>query len=196
MGFTRKTEYYTGVVYEYNLPTGHSCPGALECLVTVNRETGKATNDSIAYRCYAAPAERFPGVRESRWNNFENARAGILTQLPAPAVAVRIHSSGDFFSQKYFDMWIEFCKHYPQVDFWAYTKSLPYWVKRLEGIPPNLVLTASVGGRHDALISKHDLRSATVVTTASLPEGAPVDTNDDLARTAGPSFYLMDNFEK
>jgi hypothetical protein len=41
MKFVKKKTYYTGEVYEWNLPTGTTCPGALECKVTVDRETGK-----------------------------------------------------------------------------------------------------------------------------------------------------------
>jgi hypothetical protein len=62
----KKKGYYTGEVYEWNLPTGTTCPFALECKVTVNRSTGKFDIDKGLYRCYAASAERFPGVRESR----------------------------------------------------------------------------------------------------------------------------------
>lgn len=192
-GFQRKVGYYTGVVYEWNLPTGHTCPAARECLVYVNRDTGKADNRSTAYRCYAASAERFPGVRSSRWGNFELAKAGTILALPRPTVAVRIHSSGDFFSQAYFDAWLAYCRSYPAVRFWAYTKSLTYWVARLGAIPTNLVLTASLGGRHDALAEVHGLRTATVVAPEDLPAGALVDTNDDLAREHGPSFFLLDN---
>ena len=35
---------------------------------------------------------------------------------------VRIHSSGDFFSDKYIKMWESIMKNYPQIKFYAYTK--------------------------------------------------------------------------
>ena len=54
MKFLRKTKYYEGIVYEWNLPSGFSCPSALECLVKVERKTGKFNNKSNAYRCYSA----------------------------------------------------------------------------------------------------------------------------------------------
>lgn len=38
--FVRNDKYYTGVVYEFNLPTGSSCPFADEYKVVVNRKTG------------------------------------------------------------------------------------------------------------------------------------------------------------
>ena len=59
-------------------------------------------------------------------------------------------------------MWIEIAKENPTVEFWAYTKSLKYWVNRLNEIPNNLVLTASQGGRNDELIEKHGLKNVIV----------------------------------
>ena len=194
MGFTKKTTYYTGTVYEFNLPTGWSCPFAQECLVKVDKETGKMENKSDAYRCYAASAERFPGVRNSRWNNFQMARTGEIPPLPKKATSVRIHMSGDFFSQDYFDAWLKYCREHPSVEFWAYTKSLKYWVERINDIPENLVLTASYGGRNDDLISKYNLKSATVVSKKEASKDPrPIDYNDDLARTPKISFLLIDN---
>jgi hypothetical protein len=52
MKFIKNQKYYTGMVYEWNLPTGTTCPYALECKVTVNRETGKFDiNKEGLYRC-------------------------------------------------------------------------------------------------------------------------------------------------
>jgi hypothetical protein len=197
MGFTKKTSYYTGTVYEFNLPTGWSCPFADTCLVKVDKHTGRMENKSDAYRCYAASAERFPGVRKSRWNNFAEAKEGHIPPLPRNAKHVRIHMAGDFFSQAYFDAWLKYCVEHPEVEFWAYTKSLRYWVARKDIIPPNLVLTASYGGREDHLIEEHGLKYALVVTKEQAKnDPRPIDTNDDLARTPEVCFLLLDNNER
>lgn len=155
--FVKNTKYYTGTVYEWNLPTGSTCPFAKECKVTVNRTTGKFDIVRGEYKCYAASAERFPGVREHRWKNFELVRDGIKPKIPKGCENVRIHMSGDFFNQDYFDLWIEIAKENPNINFWAYTKSLRYWVNRLGQIPDNLVLTASYGGREDYLIEEYSM---------------------------------------
>lgn len=194
MKFVKNTKYYTGVVYEWNLPTGHTCPFALECLVKVNRETGKFENKSNAYRCYAASPERFPAVREHRWANFEWVKNGNKPIIPNGCRAIRIHASGDFFSQAYFDMWIEIARENPNVEMWAYTKSLNYWVRRISSIPANLTLTASMGGRHDQLIAEYGLKHAIVVKNKS-EALLPIDYNDDYARIPNQSFYLLDNFK-
>jgi arylsulfatase A-like enzyme len=197
MGFTKKKGYYEGEVWEWNLPTGSTCPAALECKVSVDRFSGKFKAEHKAYRCYAANAERFPGVRESRWNNFELSRKGEIPDLPKKAKAVRIHASGDFYNQSYFDLWLDYTKARPEIEFWAYTKSLRYWVARLSQIPENLLLTASYGGREDALIEEHSLRWVRVYKKAEdVPENLPIDTCDNWARTRGVNFALVDNFVK
>lgn len=194
--FTRKTNYYRGVVYEWNLPTGTTCPFALECKVKVDRITGKMDAYKGAYRCYAASAERFPGVRESRWSNYEYVQAGNVPELPKGCKAVRIHASGDFFNQDYFDMWLGIAERNPDVEMWAYTKSLKYWIARLGSIPKNLVLTASYGGRNDDLIAEYGLKNVRVYARPELvPWFRTIDTNDDLARIHGVNFALLDNLK-
>jgi len=196
MKFVKNTKYYTGTVYEWNLPTGHTCPFALECLVKVDKETGKFENKSNAYRCYAASPERFPAVRNHRWANYDYVRKSNKPVLPKDCKAVRIHAAGDFFNQAYFDMWIEVAKENPDVEFWAYTKSLKYWVNRINEIPANLVLTASAGGRNDELINQYKLKYVQIVKDETLAPAQLVDTNDDLARIPELNFYLIDNFKK
>ena len=197
MRFVKNKKYYTGEVYEWNLPTGTTCPHALECKVTVNRETGKFDiNKEGLYRCYAASSERFPVVRESRWKNFEYVKNGGIPILPKDCKNVRIHASGDFFNQKYFDMWIELAKNNPSVNFWAYTKSIKFWINRLNDIPNNFILTASYGGKQDNLIKEYNLKHTIVYKNKSdVPDGMPIDTNDDYARLPNINFALLDNMK-
>jgi hypothetical protein len=194
--FVKNKKYYSGVVYEWNLPTGSTCPFALECKVTVNRITGKFDIERGQYKCYAANPERFPGVREHRWNNFEFIKGGGLPIIPKDCKSIRLHAAGDFFNQKYFDMWINIAKENPEIEFWAYTKSIQYWVNRINEIPKNLVLTASYGGRQDALIEKHNLKNVKVFESFELvPPDLPIDNNDDWARVPNINFALLDNFK-
>lgn len=194
--FVKNTKYYTGVVYEWNLPTGTTCPFALECKVTVDRVTGKFDVKKGQYRCYAASPERFPGVREHRWKNFELVKEGGVPTIPPKCDAIRIHAAGDFFNQKYFDMWVELAKNNPNVEMWAYTKSLRYWVNRINDIPSNLVLTASYGGREDHLIEEYNLKNVVVYASPLLvPEERPIDNNDDWARKPKINFALLDNMK-
>jgi len=192
--FSKNTKYYKGIVYEFNLPTGTTCPFAMECKVTVDRYTGKFDINRGQYKCYASSAERFPAVRKSRWDNFEYVKNGGVPEIPKDCKAIRIHASGDFFNQAYFDMWLELARSRPDVEFWAYTKSLNYWLNRISSIPSNFILTASYGGKHDSLIEIRQLKSAKVFKSIEeVPSGMRVDYNDDLARIPNESFALLDN---
>lgn len=196
MGYVKNTRYYRDTVFEFNLPTGTTCPFAKECKVVVDRASGKFDVSRGQYRCYAASPERFPAVRDHRWNNFEQAKAGTLPDLPKKCRAVRIHASGDFFNQEYFDLWLDYIAKHPTVEFWAYTKSITYWVNRIDRIPSNLILTASYGGRQDHLISEHHLKNVKVYSNVDdVPSDRPIDTNDNWARTPDVSFALLDNMK-
>lgn len=197
--FQRKMTFYPKEivpVYEFNLPAGHSCPFAKDCKVMVDRQTGKFNIIGKKYRCYASSAERFPGVRKSRWCNFEAMLNNEPIEIPKKAKYIRIHSSGDFFSQEYFDKWLDVCRANPDVRFWAFTKSIGFWVRRLDQIPSNLVLQASKGGKQDHLIEKYNLKYAEVFSDIKdVPKGMPIDTDDKYAMSGNQSFALLDNFK-
>lgn len=197
MKFIKNKKYYRGDVYEWNLPTGTTCPFALECKVSVDRYTGKFDVYKGAYRCYASSPERFPAVREHRWKNFEFVKAGGIPEIPKDCKAIRIHASGDFFNQAYFDMWLKLAYANPDIEMWAYTKSLSYWIARLDEIPDNLILTASYGGRQDKLILEYGLKHTIVFKSETeVPEGMPIDFNDDYARMPHINFALLDNHKQ
>ncbi len=183
-----------GNVHTFSLPAGHSCPGAKDCLSRADPDTGKISDGKFnKFRCFAATSEAmYSNVRESRWNNFNLLMAAgtvsamtelLLASMPKKLTHMRIHVSGDFFSQTYFDAWCRAASARPEVEFYAYTKSLRYWVSRIPEIPKNLRLVASYGGKHDELIAAHDLPNVVVV---SHPEeatalGLEVDHDDSLA---------------
>jgi hypothetical protein len=116
--------------------------------------------------------------------------------LTVKAKRVRIHTAGDFFSQDYFDGWLAFCLRHSDVHFWAFTKSLKFWVARIGQIPPNLMLQASKGGREDDLIAKHGLKYAEVVWSGAeaASKGLAVDVDDYLAAYGSKPFALLENF--
>ena len=194
--FVKKKTYYEGEVYEYNLPTGTTCPFAMECKVVVDKVTGKFDVTKGQYRCYASSAERFPAVRNHRHNNFDFVRNGGIPVIPKGCKSIRIHSSGDFFNQSYFDMWLKLAEENPGVEMWAYTKSLKYWINRLNDIPKNLILTASYGGKADDLIERFNLKNVKVYAEIEeVPTNRPIDTNDNYARTPNVNFALLDNMK-
>lgn len=199
-------------VTTFGLPAGHSCPFALACQSRAGRRTGRVRDGrATAFRCYAASTEaRRPSVRRARWHNLRALRACrsaaemarlVLDSLTPFARLVRVHDSGDFFSQDYFDAWLAVARERPRTVFYAYTKALPSWLARLDrvgdgrtpGPLPNFVLTASAGGTHDDLIERHGLRSARVMFSADEAAhlGLEVDHDDSHAMAPGPDFALL-----
>jgi len=87
---------------------------------------------------------------------------------------VRIHDSGDFYSQKYLESWIEVARGMPEIVFYAYTKSLDLcW----NDAPSNLRIVQSEGGKLDLLIDYSRPHSRIVV---DVPSGY-VNGNAELA---------------
>lgn len=190
--------------HKFSLPAGHACPFALECFQKADRETGQITRgEEQVFGCFATNSEAmFPNTRNARWHNFELLRAikdiyemVSLIEVSMPeAKVMRIHESGDFFNQLYFDAWLVVARQNPETIFYAYTKSIPYWVKRLGTIPSNFKLTASRGGRHDKLIKEHNLKEAVVVFSPEQAEemGLQIEQGkDELAYMQDDSFALL-----
>lgn len=188
----------------FSLPAGWSCPGAQDCVAKVHRVTGKVTDGPHAkFRCYAAATEyMFPNVRKSRWNNWQALQACrtsesmadlICASIPKKANRVRIHQSGDFYNQMYFDAWLLVAQRNPGLIFYAYTKMLNFWVARRDSIPANLKLTASKGGRFDHLIAEYGLKCAEVVFSKAeaATKKLPLDHDDSHAWKQDKSFALL-----
>lgn len=187
----------------FSLPAGHSCPFAKECLSKANKLTGKIIDgEHCRFRCFAASDEAlYPAVRNMRWHNFELTKEinsvqslanRIHFSLPKTPI-IRIHVSGDFYSERYFLAWINVAYANPNTIFYAYTKALPFWIKYKDRIPANLRLTASMGGTHDHLIAEHNLKFAVVVLypQQALDRGLEIDHNDSHAIHGTEPFALL-----
>lgn len=204
--FTKVNKYvFDDKAYSWSLPSGTTCPGAEKCLAIADRHTGKVWNGpKQEFRCYSAVYERYPSVRNRLWCNFDAIKGKTPHQVcsilerakPRKMERCRIHTAGDFFSQTYFDAWLLFVEANPDIHFWAFTKSLPFWVARLGQIPKNLNLQASCGGRHDHMITIHNLKFAKVVWSEDTAQrlGLVIDTDDYLAAYGSKPFALLENF--
>ena len=135
-----------GLPADYNFTVGgvehNTCPGALACRAVCYAKQGGYTRP-------AAKAARSHNLALSQGDTFV---AGIVSDLlrMRSVNTVRIHDSGDFYSQEYFNKWCDIAKALPHLIFYAYTKSLHL---DLTGAPENLRVTQSLGGRHDALVN-------------------------------------------
>lgn len=189
-------------IYSIDLLSGHFCPFAQDCLSKAIYKNGKGHIEDgplTKFRCYSASAEaQYPNVYKLRKHNSDTLRnakttanmESIITRsIPSNAGIVRLHSAGDFFNQAHFDAWLGIAKQNPKILFYAYTKSLPYWIKRLNSVEsiPNLVLTASYGGRKDSLIDEFGLRAATVVFSEKQAAEKHLEIDHDDSHAARPS---------
>ena len=97
------------------------------------------------HSCYARKAEKaYPDCLPAREKNLLFSRSPLfvpfmvralhyVAALPAyrsaKHITVRIHESGDFYSVDYLEKWLDIaaaCRDIPNMDFAAYTKSLPF----------------------------------------------------------------------
>ncbi len=191
-------------IHTFSLPAGHTCPFAFDCKASADRITGKITDgDNQLFRCFAASQEAlYKTARESRWHNYDLLKELkssrqmadlIIESMPKNAKKVRVHVSGDFFNQTYFDAWLIVCNALPHIIFYAYTKSVKYWANRISLVPKNFILTASKGGRTDDIASLYGFKTAEVVlsTEDAVAKGLEIDHDDSHAYSGDSSFALL-----
>jgi hypothetical protein len=111
---------------------------------------------------------------DNLWSTFRETFVDEMAAEIGTATHVRIHDSGDFYSQQYLDSWIAIARKRPDVVFYAYTKSMDLnW----QSAPSNLRIVQSEGGKLDALIDYTRPHSRIVV---EVPVGY-VHGNDEMA---------------
>lgn len=145
--------------FQANGETLNTCPSALACRAVCYAKQGR----------YA-----MPNVVNARKHNLDYSLtdgfvAGVVADLQRmrKVNTVRIHDSGDFYNQEYFNKWCDIARALPHIIFYAYTKTLTLsW----ENKPDNLVITQSLGGKHDALVNM------------SLPHSRIFSTHEDRIR--------------
>ena len=189
-------------IYSLDLLSGYSCPSAKKCLSkAVVQDNGKRKikdGKDTEFRCFSASQEvQYTNVYNSRKHNFDLLRKKnhaemvslINGSLPENAGIVRIHVAGDFFSLPYMHAWYEVAMLNPSVLFYAYTKSLRFWVGGINELPilHNFVLTASYGGTHDHMINEFNLRSAKVVFSEAEAEELGLEIDHDDSHAAKPT---------
>ena len=194
-------------VYSFDMLSGWSCPFAEQCLSKVSFENGHYSiqdGPKTQFRCFSASQEvAFPNVYRLRKSNFEAMRQysrrwefaeHLNNHMPKDLGICRIHVAGDFYNEEYFLGWLQVAAMNPSRLFYAYTKSLSYWVNNKYSIPANFILTASYGGKWDKMIHEHGLRSSTVVFSVEQAEQLGLEIDHDDSHAADPtkaSFALL-----
>lgn len=191
-------------VYSLDLLSGWSCPFADQCLSkvhTIALPDGKfkrkvVDGPNTEFRCFSASQEGlYKNVYNLRKSNYDQLKAAngingklelLEAALPKNAGVIRFHVGGDFFNQEYFDAAVKLAENHQDKLFYAYTKSLNYWLA-YEWLPDNFVVTASRGGRLDNLIDKFDLRESIVVFSVDSAAELGLEIDHDDSHAADPS---------
>jgi len=187
-------------VYSLDLLSGWSCPFAKDCLSKVYQIDDKkklVDGKDCQFRCFSASQEvAFPTAYNLRKGNFDALRGlttdqiveAISAAMPRNLGVCRIHVAGDFFNQAYFDAWCKIAHRNPDRLFYAYTKSLKFWLDTKVALPYNLVLTASRGGRLDRYIEAYNLREAVVVYSPEQADELGLQIDHDDSHAAVPKW--------
>lgn len=179
----------------FNLPAGTACPFAKRCKAWVEpvdpnappvyNDDGSVKKFKVVkgkdneFTCYAAESEaRYPSVYAQRKYNYDKLKgmksvdemadfiySSLIHHNVQKHKTFRIHDSGDFFNQMYFDAWIEVAKRLPDTVFYGYTTSIPYLVKRKNDMPDNFRIVASKHPENEHDVEKHGLHYSQVVHT-------------------------------
>jgi hypothetical protein len=158
---------YTGrkngcFVYAFGLPSMITCPykGVCQnyCYASYGRYTFPNVMDRVSDNLAFSRSPSFVEEAVKEINIIQRESKDI-------PVVIRLHDSGDFYSEEYIRSWYSIMSQTPDVRYYAYTKSFPL-IESIEDIPrpKNFNYIPSKGGKMDSLLSNRP--SAFVV-----PEG-------------------------
>ena len=156
-----------GIPADHAFAGGNTCPSALACRAVCFAKQG-------TYRFPAVKAARMANLDATLTASFIPDTIAALRRKPSYNV-VRIHDSGDFYSQAYYDAWCEIARQLPNRVFYAYTKSLNFdlWTSK----PDNLRIVQSLGGKHDKLVDLSRPHSRIFASHAAREAAGYVDGN-------------------
>lgn len=178
----------------FNLPPVTTCPYAYDC--------------QKIYKCYAISLEEYrTDFKANNKYNFDLLRkhhksidkmADLIDSSLPKAKIIRIHSSGDYFNERYLKAWIKVSQleHNKNIIFYSYTTSIPFWINNLDEINSldNFKLIASLGtNNQDHLIKKYNLQFSKVVYSENEADrlGLKADYNEKMAISQNDNFALV-----
>ena len=138
LGFLKNSNEKLGKdIYAFDLPAVVSCPNSNECFKTCYANKGSylyggggaKTSNTYNFAIALNDLEYLQSelIKEIEERNNNKRKKNINN--------IRIHSSGDFFSKKYFLMWCNIARHFKNINIFTYSKA-----PQIEGakIPKNL----------------------------------------------------------
>ncbi|MFB6398166.1 GP88 family protein [Polymorphospora lycopeni] len=102
---------------------------------------------------------------------------------------IRIHDSGDFFSDDYTKAWMRICRARPGINFYAYSKEVDRFRRLVEpDPPPNFLWVYSLGGAQDAALDPATDRIADIFPDENAITAAGWSSQEasDLLAVLGP----------
>lgn len=120
-----------GEIPFFSLPPVATCPGFTKFCI----DWCYAVYEIANWRAYVREAAAY---HLSRRDDFPQIATRYLAKLPHRVV--RIHVSGDFYDETYFDKWVEIAKTNRDKFFYTYTKTLELAARET---PPNLLIHIS-----------------------------------------------------
>jgi hypothetical protein len=150
----------------FGLLAGVTCPSADLCkarsLVVDNRRTLKKQGK---YTCFMAALE----VAFTNLYELHKANTIAVSRMPYEDIALhlnraiydngdlrvmRVDTSGDFYTEKYYRAWIEVATTHRDITFFGYTKELGYLLDLLQRRMHNFHFVYSYGGTSDPIAAK------------------------------------------
>lgn len=158
-------------VYNFGIPAQDTCLWADKC-----KEYCYASKGAYSWSNIKPAFQR--RLEVTKTNDFIPMMVGEI--LAKKASHIRIHDSGDFYSREYLHKWFKIMEALPHVSFYAYSKSLPLFVR--ERLPENFTLIKSLGGKKDDMIDFSNDRHARIFNTEKelIESGYVNASNDDL----------------
>jgi len=154
----KKTSKITGMrVYNFGIPAfqdeegKRTCPFAGACAKFCYAQKGAYVWSNVS------PAFQFRYLATKCDSFVDKMTAEIVKKR---VDILRVHDSGDYYSNEYIDKWMTIARALPHVRFYSYTKSIPLFLDR--DIPSNFDIIFSEGGTRDNLIDYDKHRHARI----------------------------------
>ena len=172
------------MIYAFDIPayktmTGKiTCPFAKDCVKYCYAQKG-------AYTWSPAKNKHNNNYLATKENNFIDVIQDEINRK-RKITHIRVHSSGDYYSPKYLDKWVDIAKNNPNITFYSYTKSIPLINK--VNLPKNYIMIFSEGSKVDFLINENKHRHAKIFNNQKeLLDAGYIDASGDDLKALTPN---------
>lgn len=154
-------------VFNFGIPAYKSATGKLTCPFA----------DKCVKYCYAQKGAYIWGnVKPAFERRYEATKQDDFVEIMVEELIkkkadyLRIHDSGDYYSNEYIYKWFAIANALPNVRFYSYTKSIPLFLDKT--IPENMDIIFSEGSKKDELIDVNIHRHSRIFSEKSELENA------------------------